>query len=87
MEQDPKTYQPKAPGGFLFAGWIVADGGIIGSRYRLLVNHSDLPVDSGAWVEDFDALWKCVAKRRGAVASYGIYTFQPEIVFDFNRES
>jgi len=24
MEEDPKTYQPERPGGFFFAGWVVA---------------------------------------------------------------
>jgi hypothetical protein len=53
MEKEPKTYQPKAPPWFLFAVIVVA-GDIIGGRHRLLGN-SDPPVDSGAWVEDFEA--------------------------------
>ena len=37
MEEDPKTYQPKPPGGFFFVGWIVAVVTILGLTAGLVL--------------------------------------------------
>jgi membrane fusion protein (multidrug efflux system) len=39
MEEDPKTYQPERPGGFFFAGWIVAVVTIVGLTAGLVLAH------------------------------------------------